>query len=187
MKLKIGFFGGVLLGLTNGCVNKPKEPSCEFVDTCIAQSANTSSITCSLGTKNNQVESSSPIGYSARWLTNRKCDLNGNACHWEISQFPQYGDAFRNNGGQIVIDTPGYYRINVALYNAVHDPKWIEAHLKKNGDTLAIGASHSAVLSWIGILKKDDVLTVINEGHDIAFEELEYRYYNYFDITLYAV
>ena len=98
------------MGLTNGCVNKPKEPSCEFVDTCIAQSANTSSITCSLGTKNNQVESSSPIGYSARWLTNRKCDLNGNACHWEISQFPQYGDAFRNNGGQIVIDTPEEYK-----------------------------------------------------------------------------
>ena len=94
--------------------------------------------TSSLGTKNNQVESSSPIGYSARWLTNRKCDLNGNACHWEISQFPQYGDAFRNNGGQIVIDTPGYYRINVALFNEVHD-HWIAAQLMKNGRHLAIG------------------------------------------------
>ena len=109
MKLKIGFFGSALLGLTNGC-----------------------------GTTNDQVESSSPIGYSARWLTERKCDLNGRACHWEIEQFPQYGNAFKNNGGQIVIDTPGYYRINVALFKEVHD-HWIAAQLMKNGRHLAIG------------------------------------------------
>ena len=109
MKLKIGFFGSALLGLTNGCGFLP-----------------------------NEVESSSPIGYSARWLTERKCDLNGRTCHWEIEQVPQYGNAFKNNGGQIVIDTPGYYRINVALFKEVHD-HWIAAQLMKNGRHLAIG------------------------------------------------
>ena len=47
--------------------------------------------------------------------------------------------------------------------------------------------SYSAVLSWIGKLKKDDVLSVLNAGHDIAIDESRYRDYNYFDITLYAV
>jgi len=144
MKLKIGILGTALFGFANGCRPAINELSCEFVDTCIAESAHTSSITNSSITNesivpatNNAIEARSPIGYSARWGTDRKCDVNGKACHWEYEQFPQYGDAFKNNGGQIVINTPGYYRINVALFER-KEGSWMSAHLKKNGQTLAI-------------------------------------------------
>ena len=137
MKINFGFLGLVLLGTTHGCSFSQSEFDCEFVNTCIAES-NNSTFTNSVTTASTN-DANSKIGYSARWLTNRLCDLNGGrACHWEIEQFPQYGDAFKNNGGQIVILTTGYYRIHVALYNQIHD-HWIGCHLKKNDHTLAAG------------------------------------------------
>ena len=133
MNLKIGFFWGYLLGIANGCANvAPNEQSCQFVETCIAESANTDS--ARYATRS----------FAARYATKKDCKYDDSlelyTCKWELKIFATDENPVDiSDKGVLTFKYSGLYRIDVTLYNGAKDC-WIKNTLHKlpPGENIAV-------------------------------------------------